>query len=480
MKKSFKKNGKQRKRHTKRMLKRNKKYSKNNKNIKGGAQFLLNKNLNDTEEFIEYFYLKHLKTHTLKETNVIQDYTSVSENKIIKNGGNILYVIDMQKDFIDKVYPGLTGPVVGDGNCIGSFSVNNGKDVVGKIITFLKANFDKFDKIVFSRDVHDPNHCSFGTEGGPFPPHCIMGTVGCEFDEDIKTYLESLTPEQQNKIDIIFKGMHRNQDSFGAVKYKNDNARQKRQIGEKCNKEKTDDHFECGTFTGSKKLKNIVLQESINFFNKNEGDIKWEDECKKKLFENYEPINPKENGNIYVCGLAGDWCVRDTVLNLADVKDSAIAGKKAELYPQKNNYNINHNIYVLNSLTRNAFIPCLNMYGYNTYDENTRYGKDFHLQTIDDIKKIDEKGVQDYIFEMNMENFTYKILNKDELNDFSDISQIQTGKYWHFITDHRQIINDYIKSNVIILIEDFEKKYSEIENVNPENTESPLPQELPV
>jgi nicotinamidase/pyrazinamidase len=39
---------------------------------------------------------------------------------------------------------------------------------------------------VFTRDWHPPDHCSFHSQGGPWPPHCIQGTLGAEFADDLQ------------------------------------------------------------------------------------------------------------------------------------------------------------------------------------------------------------------------------------------------------------------------------------------------------
>ncbi len=35
--------------------------------------------------------------------------------------------------------------------------------------------------MVASRDWHPPDHCSFRSRGGPWPPHCVQDTLGAEF-----------------------------------------------------------------------------------------------------------------------------------------------------------------------------------------------------------------------------------------------------------------------------------------------------------
>jgi nicotinamidase/pyrazinamidase len=39
--------------------------------------------------------------------------------------------------------------------------------------------------IFFTRDWHPPNHCSFEAQGGVWPPHCVRGTSGAEFHQEL-------------------------------------------------------------------------------------------------------------------------------------------------------------------------------------------------------------------------------------------------------------------------------------------------------
>lgn len=48
--------------------------------------------------------------------------------------------------------------------------------------------------IIFVRDHHPANHCSFAAQGGPWPPHCVQGTHGADVHEDLSPYVsEDLT-----------------------------------------------------------------------------------------------------------------------------------------------------------------------------------------------------------------------------------------------------------------------------------------------
>lgn len=40
--------------------------------------------------------------------------------------------------------------------------------------------------IIASRDWHPPDHCSFEQQGGPWPPHCVQGSLGAQFHPELK------------------------------------------------------------------------------------------------------------------------------------------------------------------------------------------------------------------------------------------------------------------------------------------------------
>jgi nicotinamidase/pyrazinamidase len=71
-----------------------------------------------------------------------------------------LLIIDFQNDFT----PG------------GALAVEGG-DEIGEPIQQLAP---QYDVVAATRDWHPPDHASFETEGGPWPPHCVQGTHGAE------------------------------------------------------------------------------------------------------------------------------------------------------------------------------------------------------------------------------------------------------------------------------------------------------------
>ena len=79
--------------------------------------------------------------------------------------GDALVIVDVQNDFL----PG------------GVLAVPNG-DAVILPLSRCAAAFDRDGLPIFAtRDWHPPDHCSFRTQGGPWPAHCVAGTGGAEF-----------------------------------------------------------------------------------------------------------------------------------------------------------------------------------------------------------------------------------------------------------------------------------------------------------
>jgi nicotinamidase/pyrazinamidase len=78
-----------------------------------------------------------------------------------------LLVVDVQNDFCAG----------------GALAVPGGDDVV-EVINWLMPNFDH---ILATQDFHPPGHSSFVEQGGPWPQHCVAGTVGAEFHPGLDT-----------------------------------------------------------------------------------------------------------------------------------------------------------------------------------------------------------------------------------------------------------------------------------------------------
>jgi len=79
--------------------------------------------------------------------------------------GDALLIVDVQTDFL----PG------------GALPVPDGEQVVAVLNRYIQ-RFTAASRPVFAtRDWHPANHCSFSTQGGPWPPHCVADSPGAGF-----------------------------------------------------------------------------------------------------------------------------------------------------------------------------------------------------------------------------------------------------------------------------------------------------------
>jgi nicotinamidase/pyrazinamidase len=76
--------------------------------------------------------------------------------------GRALIIVDVQNDFT----PG------------GALAVPDGDAVTTRLNELIGSG--GFDLVVATRDWHPPDHRSFTSEGGRWPPHCVAGTPGAE------------------------------------------------------------------------------------------------------------------------------------------------------------------------------------------------------------------------------------------------------------------------------------------------------------
>ncbi|KAL6926916.1 hypothetical protein ACO0SA_003999 [Hanseniaspora valbyensis] len=130
----------------------------------------------------------------------------------LKDGKSCLLIIDMQYDFIN-----------------GSLKVNGGEEIVPIISDFLKKNGNQFDLIVFTKDDHPSNHISFASshknkkpfeeytyvsEKDPnhtfksclWPDHCVVGTHGNEIHSDLAKLIAN-GKVNNTKALVVGKGM---------------------------------------------------------------------------------------------------------------------------------------------------------------------------------------------------------------------------------------------------------------------------------
>lgn len=89
---------------------------------------------------------------------------------ITLNGNDALLVTDIQNDFL----PG------------GALPVTDGDKIIPAINNYIERVEAAKAHVIASRDWHSPNHISFKSQGGPWPPHCIQETEGAKFSPKLK------------------------------------------------------------------------------------------------------------------------------------------------------------------------------------------------------------------------------------------------------------------------------------------------------
>lgn len=151
---------------------------------------------------------------------------------------NVLVVVDVQRDFLDPA---------------GSLYVAGGETLPEKIAGIAA----EYDAVIFTLDWHPADHCSFTSQGGMWPSHCVAYTEGAGLADEFAPILAS-GPE---KVRIFLKGQERDREQYGAF-------------------------------------------EDID-----------EDSVLYHWLKNAEHID--------VCGIAGDYCVKESTANILKIVDAS-------------------------------------------------------------------------------------------------------------------------------------------------------------
>ncbi len=105
-------------------------------------------------------------------------------DKIELGAGDALLAVDIQNDFL----PG------------GRLAVAEGDQVIPVMNNYIDRFIQRQLPVFATRDWHPKNHGSFIKQGGPWPEHCIAGSIGAEFARGL--HLPANTPIFSTGIEV--------------------------------------------------------------------------------------------------------------------------------------------------------------------------------------------------------------------------------------------------------------------------------------
>ena len=102
----------------------------------------------------------------------------------------------------------------------GSLACGHSVEAVDNIVDFINSHPDI--KVYYSADFHSPNHCSYSQNGGTWPVHCQANTRGAEIHENFYNDVKVKNPSQRpNENNIFYKGQNDSLEEYSAFEAKN-------------------------------------------------------------------------------------------------------------------------------------------------------------------------------------------------------------------------------------------------------------------
>ncbi|OYW31234.1 MAG: hypothetical protein B7Z47_01645 [Chthoniobacter sp. 12-60-6] len=106
--------------------------------------------------------------------------------EITPQTGDALIIVDVQNDILT------------DGN----LPILDSEAVIPVLNEYLRRFSDKCLPVYATRDWHPANHCSFNTQGGPWPAHCVADTPGAAFVAALHLPQDAVVISKANLADV--------------------------------------------------------------------------------------------------------------------------------------------------------------------------------------------------------------------------------------------------------------------------------------
>lgn len=110
----------------------------------------------------------------------------------------ILFLIDCQYDFLDG----------------GKLGVEGSTSKMDALTKYIRESNGKYSMILASADWHPFTHCSFKSNGGIWPPHCIQHSSGAAIYQPILDAINDIGAE----LHVFTKGTNEDREEYSVMK----------------------------------------------------------------------------------------------------------------------------------------------------------------------------------------------------------------------------------------------------------------------
>ena len=97
----------------------------------------------------------------------------------------------------------------------GTLAVAGATEKMDALTEYIRMHGGKYVAIIFTKDWHPLTHCSFKENGGQWPAHCVEGTHGAELYEPL---LSAATKLERNNVYILTKGTNEDKEEYSIFK----------------------------------------------------------------------------------------------------------------------------------------------------------------------------------------------------------------------------------------------------------------------